>query len=110
MNSKLREVLLNKAEELGWLCHKLSDSDVEFENWSPAGEDFIFCTSGDDIETEVREFADTFDTEGHVKELMDAKANGFGGVPDIKTLVKDADDIHEMLQELAEALREVGER
>ena len=41
--------------------------------------------------------------------LMEAKKNGFGGVPSLKELVEDADAIEKMLEELYDALSDVKE-
>lgn len=99
------ERLLDKAEELGWGHCEDRNGGVELEKHSPAGEDFLlYSCPKEDLAKEVRYYAKGFDPEEHIRELLNAKANGFAGVPDIKTLVKDADDIQEMLDELADAL------
>lgn len=100
--------LLDKAEELGW-CIRESDTEWEFIQNSPAGEDFSFDISAsdvcnaDDMVREVRSYANCFDTEEHAKMWIEAQGR-VSGVPDIKTLVKDADDIKLMLNELASAM------
>lgn len=58
---------------------------------------------------EVRDYSDSFDTEEHVHNLLDAKENGVSGIPSLKELVEDADAIQGMLEELADALEEVKE-
>ena len=63
--------------------------------------------SASNLIADVRSASDGFDAEEHVRELLNAKANGLGDVPDVKTLVEDADDIQEMLDELADALEEI---
>lgn len=102
LNDRLREA----AEALGWSLDE-SDGMVEFETWSPAGENFIFDVPVKNVAEGVREFSRTFDTEEHVTELLEAKRNGFAGVPGVKTLVEDADAIQEMLEDLADAMEEV---
>ncbi len=102
------EKLLEKAEELGWSYWEDENGGVELETSSPAGEDFSFYVHDkENLAEEAREYANDFDTEEHVRGLLNAKAEGFAGVPDVKTLVKDADDIEKMLCELADALEEV---
>ena len=99
--------LLAKAEELDWSCWEYEHGGVELGKHSPAGEDFSFYVGNkENLAEEAREYADDFDIEEHVRELLNAKANGFAGVPDLKTLVEDADDIKGMLDELADALEE----
>ena len=100
--------LLDKAEELGW-CVRESDTEWEFIQSSPAGEDFFFDISAsdvrnaDDMVREIRSYANSFDAEEHAKMWIEAQGR-VSGVPDLKTLVKDADAIKEMLDELAAAV------
>lgn len=96
-----------KAQELGWaVC---VDVEVEFHKYSPASEDFCFAVTKDENLAEgAREYAEDFDTEEHIMMWVVAKQNGsVSGIPDIKTLVQDADDIKQMLEELADALESV---
>ncbi len=103
--------LLDKAEELGWCIHE-DHEEWEFSQHSPAGEDFSFCVrtsdviDPEDLAREIRSYANDFDTEEHAKMWIGAQGN-VAGVPDIKTLVKDADDIKLMLNKLASALEGV---
>ena len=100
--------LLDKAEELGWCIHE-DHEEWEFNQYSPAGEDFSFCVctsdvnSAEDLTREVRSYANDFDAEEHAKMWIEAQGR-VSGVPDIKTLVKDADDIKLMLNKLASAM------
>jgi hypothetical protein len=100
--------LLDKAEELGW-CVRESDTEWEFIQNSPAGEDFSFDVgadnvhNADDMVREIRSYANGFDAEEHAKMWIEAQGR-VSGVPDLKTLVKDADAIKEMLDELAAAV------
>lgn len=102
------EKMIQIAESQGWVVNMDSDS-IEFNQSSPAGEDFSFtvltkdASDAESLAAEVRSYADSFDTEEHVKMWVDAQGS-VSGVPDIKTLVKDADAIHEMLNDLADAL------
>ncbi len=105
--------LLDKAEELGW-CVNESDTEWEFIRNSPAGEDFFFDISAsnvhnaDDMVHEIRSYANDFDPEEHAKMWIEAQRR-VSGVPDLKTLVKDADDIKLMLNKLAVAMESVLE-
>lgn len=108
---KLKERLIQKADELEWSV-TIDEKNWEFEKFSPAGEDFVFSVDIEDIEElwrEVRRYANDFDTEEHIEMWVEAKRNGRDGIPSIRRLVEDADDIDEMLEELADALREVTE-
>lgn len=101
--------LLEAAENEGWSVSEDEHGGVEFEKHSPAGEDFLFYIHGKDIVSGVREYAYDFDTEEHVTMLVIAKNNGFAGVPSIRELCDDADEIQRMLDELADALEAVDE-
>lgn len=108
MGMDLKTSLISKAKELGWEVD-IDESGWEFKKYSPAGEDFFFGVSGEDVVAEVLEYYETFDTEDHVMGLMEAKNNGFRGVPGLKELVEDADAIEKMLEELYDALSDVEE-
>lgn len=104
MNEKYRAI----CEENGWTVCESADS-IELYQYSPAGEDFsiILCCPPDDDEQfldEIRECYEAFDPEEHVIELIDAKRAGLRGVPNLKTLVVDADKIEEMIRQLVVAL------
>lgn len=104
---KLMDALIDAAELLDWSVH-IYDDCIEFEKYSPAGEDFSFSIAGSeetDVVKQVREYAYEFDPDEHTE--MWAESRGKRGVPDsIRTLIDDADAIKEMLFELADTLRE----
>lgn len=97
--------LIEVCEAFGWRVDIDSESGtVELWQASPAGEDFSFEVDIVGFVEEVDEYANDFDEEEHVANWIDAKRNGCSGVPSIKELVEDADDIKRMLVNLAEAL------
>lgn len=108
--SKLMDALIDAAELLDWSVH-INDDCIEFEKYSPAGEDFIFTITGNDearVVEQVREHAYDFDPDEHAE--MWVESRGKRGVPDsIRTLIDDADAIKEMVFELADALRKAEE-
>lgn len=103
MKRELLDALADKAEELGWSCH-IYDDEIEFEVSSPAGEDFIFSVEGKNIVQELQDYAFYFNPEEHAGMLYEAGKNGLAGVPGLRVLMKDADDIAEMLDKLVEEL------
>ena len=105
----LEDKLVQKAEDLDWSVH-IEDGCWEFEKYSPAGEDYIFCISAKDIIGEIQTHYDSFDTEEHITDLLIAKRNGFAGVPDVKTLCDDADAIDQMIYDLLQAFIEVEDK
>ncbi len=106
------EKLVDKAEKIGWTVY-IDEDGWDFRQYSPAGEDFSFFVSKSDVHSEedmvreVRSYANDFDTEEHVQMWLEGRRNGMSGVPDLKTLAKDADDIKLMLNKLASALESV---
>lgn len=109
MDDKRMAVLLDKADTLGWSVYEDEDG-WDIRQASPAGEDFGFyihknmVKDADDFTRQVQQFACDFDPDENIEMWVEARKNGASGVPDTRTLVKDADDIQDMLDELAEAL------
>ena len=100
--------IIDKADELGWMCWICNDGDLEFENWSPAGEDFCFYVSSANPVREVQEYARNFDADEHAE--MWVESRGRRGVPSsVRALIDDAEANQEMLNELADALAELEE-
>lgn len=98
------DVLREVAEPLGWNLTLLNDNSVEIGKYSPAGEDFSFSLNGDeDYVQQIIDFAYNFDVDDHVQMWI-----GGNGAPSISRLVDDARDIQEMLNELVEAVKEIG--
>lgn len=97
--------LVERAEALGWSCYvDPKNSSIEFSQDIPTGEDFSFCAYGntvDEIVKSIREYADGFDTDEHVRMWLEAKENGVANVPSVAQLVADAEAIQEMLNTLA---------
>lgn len=104
------------AERLGWEVewdeqtrqeNQHTMKFVSFYQYSPAGEDFGFDiefeTCGDLID-QVQSYSFNFDIDEHIEMWIEARRNGTSGVPDTRTLVKDAEDIDEMIAKLAAAL------
>lgn len=94
--------IIDAAEKLDWSVYVDKDNNyIEFEKYSPAGEDFSFSVGAEDVIEEVKAYASDFDIDEHIEMWIEARHNGVRGVPSIRELVKDAEDIDKMLQELA---------
>lgn len=102
----MNQKYLDKLEQLEWVVNE-SESWIELEKYSPAGEDFIFSVSADNFVDDIKEYAANFDPDEHIEMWVMAKYNGGKDIPSIRELVEDADAIDEMLQELAIAMCEV---
>lgn len=103
------ENLKNKIEKLGWNIYEIDFCDGkgwELEKYSPAGEDFIFQIEHNQtvekaIEN-IKEYANNFDEDEHAR--FWATAGNVGQPATLKELVQDAENIHNMLYELANSL------
>ena len=106
-DSEIPQWFIDAVEELDWSC-KDAGSNVELENWSPAGEDLIIYVDKGQWVADLFDNYENFDTAEHVKVLLDAKAHGFRGVPDEEVLVEDAEEILLMYKELADKVAEAA--
>lgn len=95
------ENLLAYIETLGWNVYCGDDGYVELYQRSGAGEDFLFTVSANNLIEDVKDYAESFDSEEHAAMWYDAKQRGIRGVPSLHELVEDADAIQEMLEDLA---------
>lgn len=100
MNTNL-ENLFAYIETLGWNIYRDGDGYVELSQYSPAGEDFSFTVSESNLIEDVKDYAESFDSEEHAAMWYDAGQSGVRGVPSLHELVEDADAIQEMLNDLA---------
>lgn len=83
------------------------DGRVELQKFSPAGEDFNICVEVENFPDAVVECYEDFDIDEHIEMWVEARRNGTGGVPSVRRLAIDAEEIDKMLEELAIALKEV---
>ena len=98
---------------------EFNDSEIELEMHgdNPCGEDWL---ENLDIENpgtekeligllyaEVLACYESFDVEEHVYNMLDAKRNGFSGVPDVVDLVHNEEYKKNALEEFADKLREL---
>ena len=100
MNTNI-ENLLAYIESLDWAVYHDGDGWVELSQSSPAGEDFSFTVSENNLIEDVKDYAEDFDPEEHAAMWYDAGQRGVRGVPSLHELVEDADAIQEMLEDLA---------
>lgn len=98
--TKIKEI----AERLGWKVDENNDGTVEFRNYSPAGEDISFIVNANEAAKEIYKCYDDFDIDEHIEMWVETRENGVSGVPSTRRLIEDAEDIYEMLKELAGAV------
>jgi len=98
---------IDVCEGLGWSVYDCEDGHTGLGKSSPAGEDFSFYVSNEGFVEGVEEYSNNFDADEHIVMWIGARRNGVSGIPSIRELVKDAEDIGEMIRELAMALTKV---
>lgn len=121
MSKSLMDRFIEKAEELGWSVDLESQENrmtgetetyAEFSQYSPAGEDYSFVEFYEDVSDlvdKVREAAEDFDVDEHIEMWIEARKNGVGGVPSTRELVHDAEEIKQMMENLASGIIDVYE-
>lgn len=92
------------AEQLGWTVEECDGETAYFSQYSPAGEDFGFDVSIENAAGEINAYYEHFDIDEHVGMWIDAKRNGTSGIPSIRELCDDAEEIGKMLEQLANAV------
>lgn len=94
-----KRTFIDICEEYGW---RVNETEYEFElqQFSPAGEDFLFCVPKVNPVTEVWDYYISFDPEEHASMWCEARKT-VKGVPGLRVLVEDADKIDRMLEKLA---------
>lgn len=97
------------AEGLGW-CVTQDGEDFSFQKYSPAGQDFNFEVSADDLEElheKINEYYENFDCSYEAYLWLDSSGHGRNGAPDdMKDLYEDMEACEAMIKELADAIEE----
>lgn len=103
--TKEQQAYLDICEKNGW-SYSIDEkwNEVELSKSSPAGEDFSFIVSLEDLPEKVHSFIFNFDVDEHVEMWVKARQEGTKGVPGVRELVDDAEAIKQMLEELSRAL------
>ncbi len=100
------------ADKPGWELNIERAEDeyiADFGMYTDAGEDFRFSVYFDgtikDLEDEIIRYALKFDPDEHAENWCKAKLEGVPGIPCIRKLIEDADEIDESLENLWKAYR-----
>ena len=113
MNEAIRSVI----EAQDWRIHDCNfgngETGYELEKYSPAWEDFILTVTAKNLVQDIQQAATDFNADEHAEQWVRTRYESDRGkemgIPDIRTLVKDADEIQEMLDALAGAVSKVME-
>lgn len=98
------EWIREKIENTGWTVRECED-EWEIAQCTPAGEDFFFTVSTDNIIDEIKKYAEDFDVDEHVIMWIEAR-NSCRGVPSVRELLEDAEWIDNKLQKLVDKFEE----
>ena len=96
---ELENKVIETCEDLGWWVNECGDY-LEIGQASPLGEDFFFTIAKNDIIQDIKEYASDFDADEHAENISRMR----GAPKSIRALLADADEIQEMLYELADAV------
>ena len=103
----MKEEIKNLLDKLGWSVYEDEQGGVDLRKGSPAGEDFGFYVETENFIENVIIYARNFDPDEHATMWVE-NMHTVSGVPQsIRTLLDDADDIKEMLEDLADALKKL---
>lgn len=113
--------MIYRAEELGWTYNGMEEEKsgrcfIELENESPAGEDLnvsIEFDKGNQVESFLNSLwnlYDDFDVDDHIEMWVEARSNGVQGVPSVRRLCVDAEEIERMYGQLFSELEEEAKR
>lgn len=105
----IKDSLKLVCENRDWTISEVDSERIELGKYSPAGEDFSFVTDIENFVDGVKEYAASFDLDEHIEMWIEARKSGTRGIPSTRELIKDAEDIDTMLQELAAALARAEE-
>ena len=101
MKKEIREVI----ENLGWTIN----SDTSIEIWTDtAGQDVcIECGNVGELKEEIQSRYENYDIDEEVEMYLEAKHNGFQGVPDAETLVEDCKEVEQLIEKLWFAVQDL---
>ena len=77
---------------------------LEVEYYLNTGGTYYFVLGKDNILNDIRDAYTNFDMDEYVEEWVIAKHNGCKGVPAVRYLLDDADDIDDILKDILEEL------
>lgn len=109
------EAILSAMEGLGWEVDFRVDNDndvkeLELSNYSNLGEYLVYTINGTtpkELAIEIMDIYANFDVGEHVESWVNLKMEGVKGVPSVKELIEDAQEIAKMLKELSDTVREI---
>lgn len=109
MRKKKEDMYMEECENQGWMVTEISEDEIELENWSPAGENLVYCFNKKNFLEVFQCIVENFDPDEHAEEWAVARYYGtIKNIPCISTLVHDAYVIDEMLWDLLYKLKRIS--
>ncbi len=101
----MNEQIKKRIEDLGWRVN----SDTCIEIWTDtAGRDVVIeCNNPGELKETISNYRNGYDIDEEVEMFLEAKRNGLKGVPDVRTLVKDCEEVEELYDKLWDAVRDL---
>ena len=100
--------IIDVAESLDWTVN-VDDNELIFSKYSPAGQDFNFCITADNLEEvkdKIKEYCENFDVSEEAYLWLDEFGHGKNGAPyDMKDVYEDMEECLDMTNELLDNLR-----
>lgn len=107
---KFIKQIIDVAEDLDWSVN-VDDNELEFSKSSPAGQDFNFSITADNLEEaieKINERCDNFDCSEETYLWLDDTGHGTNGAPyDMKDVYEDMESCLEMMEELKDKLESI---
>lgn len=94
-------------DEMDIFVYENEDGTADVEFWSPAGEDMYFTVDIENFAHNIYEEYDNFDIDEHIEMWIEARKSGVSGVPSIRRLCQDAEDISDFLENFAMKLYDI---
>lgn len=102
MNKEFKKAI----EDLGWVVQ--SDTCITTDTGVCSREICIECNKPSELKEAIRSRYENFDVDEEAEMYIEAKQNGFKGVPSIRTLVNDLEDEEEKYAELWVAVEDLS--
>lgn len=103
--------MLKAASEKGWYwAENEATGEIDlWQNTKAADEEFRFTIPGIDYAAEMADYASKFNEEDYVRIMLTDKSQGCTGVPSLRVLVDEAEEIKEMVNDLASLFADFAE-
>lgn len=110
-NKPVFDKMISKLGKLDVELTNIDDSFMDLAFFTPSGEDFVMTIQkpkpAEDFAQKLARYADNFDPEEYVEDLIQSKREGQKGIPGVFELCEDAKDIKKFLDKMAKVSEKV---